>query len=78
VGRCLHAEITSVGTWKPGPHAPAYAPSELLAAVRAFREPAHVVRDPATGRLGVASGGALVDGGGPANGHATLPLGSPT
>ena len=68
----MHAEITPLGTWKPGPYAPAFAPSELVEAARAFRETVHVVRDPATGRLGVARGGDLRPE--PSNGHATYPL----
>lgn len=69
----MRSEIVQVGTWKPGGQPPAFGGADLAAAARAFRETVHVVRDPATGRLGVARGGAALRDEAP-NGHPTFPL----
>lgn len=50
-----------MATWRPhgqGP-APAFSAADLGAAIARFREPTHIVREPA-GRIGVAFGGELV------------------
>ncbi|MCB9688448.1 MAG: PfaD family polyunsaturated fatty acid/polyketide biosynthesis protein [Alphaproteobacteria bacterium] len=64
--------VSTVGQWKVGSSAPAFAPQDLVAAARAFREPVAVVRDPVSGRLGVARGGAF--GAEVANGSGAWPL----
>src|SRR5262249_28101910 len=58
---------------KPGPRPPAFDDADLLAAVRTLREPAHVVAEPTTGRLGVARGGDLLSRD-QANGEPTFEL----
>ncbi|MEQ1505922.1 MAG: PfaD family polyunsaturated fatty acid/polyketide biosynthesis protein [Myxococcota bacterium] len=65
--------LPTAGVWKPGPTAPAFDRDALLAAIRAFREPAHLVTDPVSGRLGVARGGVAAPGEAP-NGKPTFPL----
>ncbi|MCP3959125.1 MAG: PfaD family polyunsaturated fatty acid/polyketide biosynthesis protein [bacterium] len=46
-------ELTPVGAWTPGSVPPAFAPEHLLSAIPRFREPAHVIREAPTGRVGV-------------------------
>lgn len=46
-----------IGTWGPQQQAPAFEAAALLQTVPRFREPAYIVRDPATGRVGVGLGG---------------------
>lgn len=65
--------LPTIGAWKAGPVPAAFAPAEIARAAAAFREAAHVVADPDTGRLGVARGGTIVADG-TANGAATLPV----
>jgi PfaD family protein len=50
-------DLSAIGVWSGGHEAPAFDASALLAAVHEIREPAHVVRDGVTGRIGVARGG---------------------
>jgi PfaD family protein len=49
--------LTAVAAWTAGAEPPAFEPGELVAATHRAREPAWVVRDPATGRVGVGFGG---------------------
>lgn len=70
------ADLRPVGAWRAGESAPAFAASDLVAAVPRVREAAHVVRDGSDGRVGVAYAGEVVPAAS-ANGHhpllATLP-----
>jgi trans-AT polyketide synthase, acyltransferase and oxidoreductase domains len=50
-------ELTPVALWVPGSSAPAFGAAELLPAIAAVRQPAHVVREGASGRVGVGLGG---------------------
>ncbi len=68
--------LTSTGVWAKGPTGPVFDPSALVAATHRVREPAHVVREHAEGRVGVAFGGRLMPAG-YTNGGGTFPhLGS--
>jgi PfaD family protein len=49
-------------SWSPGTQPPAFGAAELLGAVPQFREPMHVVREGARGRVGVALGGEVTRG----------------
>ncbi len=49
--------LSYTGAWNPGAEAPAFDAASLVRAVPRVREPAHVVCDSATGRLGVGFGG---------------------
>jgi trans-AT polyketide synthase, acyltransferase and oxidoreductase domains len=66
--------LQPIGVYKPGPTLPAFDPADLAGAAAAFREVAHVVVDPATGRLGVGRGGAQGLREAPTNGESTVPL----
>jgi trans-AT polyketide synthase/acyltransferase/oxidoreductase domain-containing protein len=55
--------LQALGTWNPGPWRPAFTHAELRSAAAAFRQPVHVVRESATGRVGVARGGDFQPGG---------------
>jgi len=46
-----------IGVWVATTQSPCFSQSELAAIVSTMREPIHVVRNPATGHLGVAVGG---------------------
>jgi hypothetical protein len=48
--------LTPIARFKPTRPA-AFGPTDVAARVAAVREPLHVVRDPGTGALGVASDG---------------------
>ncbi len=50
----MNSAIAVLGMFTPHASAPAFDPESIAAAVHRIREPIHVVRDPATGRLGVA------------------------
>jgi trans-AT polyketide synthase/acyltransferase/oxidoreductase domain-containing protein len=65
--------LSPIGVWKPGSAHPTFTATEVNAAVRAFREPTHVLMDPSTGRLGVGRGGTPQIAAGP-NGTPTFPL----
>lgn len=65
-------DLTPVALWLPGPSAPAFGARELLTAIAAVREPAHVVREGASGRVGVGLGGEMVPSSRPVAG--ALPL----
>ena len=54
-----------IGGWR-GDRDPAFAADDLVARIHAIREQAYVVVDPDSGRLGIASGGSLVDAHSPA------------
>lgn len=59
--------------WTAGPKAPVFDQRSLAAAVEGFRDPVHVLRESAEGRIGVATGGNVV----PErylNGHSAYPL----
>jgi len=51
----MPATLTPIGRWSGS--APAFEPGAIAAAAARFREPAHVVREPGGGRVGVALGG---------------------
>lgn len=51
--------MQTIGTWIGRGGAPALSPSEILAVSQSFREPAHIVVDPSTRRIGVAQGGTI-------------------
>ena len=51
------SELSTIGVWSSGPSKPAFTGTDLLAALPRVREAAHVVRESAQGRIGVAYGG---------------------
>lgn len=53
------SQFSPVGAWSPGTEPVATTPADLPARLERFREPTHVVRQPATGAVGVAHGGAV-------------------
>jgi trans-AT polyketide synthase/acyltransferase/oxidoreductase domain-containing protein len=65
-------DLAPVALWVPGSAAPAFGAADLLPAIAAVREVVHVVRDPASGRVGLALGGEVRPGSAPAPG--VLPL----
>jgi PfaD family protein len=50
--------LPSFGSWSPGPEPPALSAPAIAAAVARFRETTHLVQERASGRVGVAFGGA--------------------
>lgn len=66
------ADLSPVALWVPGADAPAFGARELLTAIAAVRQPVHLVRDEAQGRVGVGLGGEMVPASRPAAG--ALPL----
>ena len=48
---------TAMNVWKPTNAQAAFEGDALVAAIASFREPAHVVRDARTGRIGVGRAG---------------------
>ena len=50
-------ELSPIGHWRPGPLRPVFGPDELAALLVRVREPVHVVRDGAAGRIGLGFGG---------------------
>ncbi|MCB1599528.1 MAG: PfaD family polyunsaturated fatty acid/polyketide biosynthesis protein [Lysobacterales bacterium] len=46
-------------SWVAGPHAPAFAPADMAAALAQPRVTAHVIRDPASGAIGIGLAGTL-------------------
>lgn len=65
------ADLQTFGSWTATTSSPGFDPASLEAAVANFREATHVVRDPQSGRIGVAKDGALGGAGYPLLG--TLP-----
>ncbi len=55
--------LKSIGGWRPGAEPAAFEAGALASAAGRFREPSAVVRDPATGRVGVGFGGQIGEGG---------------
>ncbi len=53
--------LEPIGAWSPGESPAAFSAEDVLRAVSRFREVAHVVREPASGRLGVGVGGSIGD-----------------
>lgn len=53
---------SSLGAWRTTRVPPAFQPAAIVAALQRFREPMAVVRDPSTGRVGVALEGAYAPG----------------
>ncbi|MEM7587868.1 MAG: PfaD family polyunsaturated fatty acid/polyketide biosynthesis protein [Acidobacteriota bacterium] len=53
------AALAANGAWTPGPIPPAFDASDLLTTIPRFREPAHVLRESANGRVGVGLGGQI-------------------
>lgn len=51
------SDLPSVGTWQPGTDSAAFSSQSLIGAVAQVRQPVHVVRESADGRVGVAFGG---------------------
>ena len=51
-----------IGAWQAGTEAPAFGQQELLAAAHRVREPAFIIRDPRSGRMGVGIGGQAAAG----------------
>ena len=63
LGRRVQSSTSSlvpVGAFRAGASAPLFAAADLPAAIARFREPVHVVRDGAAGRLGLCFGGELL------------------
>ncbi len=65
--------LTPVGTWRKGPFVPAFTQADLCNAVPFVREPVHVVRESADGRIGLARGGDVISAA-EINGVPTYPL----
>jgi len=65
--------LTAVGTWRAGPWLPAFTQEELALAVPFVREPVHVVREGAQGRVGLARAGDCIRAD-EVNGVPTFPL----
>jgi PfaD family protein len=65
-------DLTPVALWVPGSAAPAFGAGDLLAAIASVRQPVHIVREGASGRVGVALGGEMVPASRPVAG--ALPL----
>lgn len=53
----MSSELTPIGGWIASAAPPRFDPEGIVSAVRAVRTPIHIVRDRATGRLGVATAG---------------------
>lgn len=51
------ADLVSVGAWTPGHAEPAFSPPDVLQFIERVREPVHIVREPHSGRVGIALGG---------------------
>jgi len=66
-------DVTSIGAWSAGSRLPAFEPGEIQDAITRFREPVHVVREPTTGRIGLAFAGETIPKA-QVNGNPTLPL----
>ena len=64
-------DLESIGRWTPGAEEPAFEGEALLRGLARVREPMHVVRDGASGRVGIAAGGQVSQS---TNGVATHPL----
>ena len=60
----------TVGAWRPGDDPAAFDGDALTGAIADFRATTYVIRDPDTGRLGVARGGSFGDG----DGDGTYPV----
>jgi len=60
----MNHDPSFLGAWLPGVEAPAFGGPAVATAATRFREPAHVVRDGARGRVGVAFGGVVQAGDG--------------
>jgi PfaD family protein len=69
----MATEFPMPDMWFPSQAPPAFDPAGLTAAATRIREPAHVLRDEASGRLGVGFGGELREGTGPFRRIGTLP-----
>ncbi len=54
--------LPTLGAWTPGEHLPAFDGAGLVAAASRVREPAMVVREGSTGRIGIGFGGAAQPG----------------
>ena len=59
----MSTDLTQLGTWSPGAEPACFDSGALAAAVARVREPAHVVREGARGRLGVGFGGQVAPDG---------------
>lgn len=53
------APLIPVGAWLPGHQPPAFSHADLTQSMERFREPVHIIRESAEGRLGLGFGGSL-------------------
>jgi len=61
----MSTDLSHLGTWNPGAEPAGFDGAALAAAATRVREPAHIVREGARGRLGVGFGGQVAfDGAG--------------
>jgi trans-AT polyketide synthase/acyltransferase/oxidoreductase domain-containing protein len=61
----MTSALMTIGRWIPESLPPLFAPDDLALAAHRFREPLHIIADPARPRIGVASGGQIGAGEGP-------------
>ncbi len=54
------SRVVPVGAFRAGGTAPVFGVSDLIAAIARVREPAHVVREGASGRVGIGFGGEVL------------------
>jgi trans-AT polyketide synthase/acyltransferase/oxidoreductase domain-containing protein len=54
------SELTPVGHWRPGSHAPVFEQSALSQQLTQIRQPLHIVRDTGRARIGLATEGSVV------------------
>ena len=59
----MSTDLSHLGTWNPGAEPAGFDAVALAAAATRVREPAHVLREPARGRLGVGFGGQVAPDG---------------
>ncbi len=64
--------FSTIGIWSAGVDRPAFDQRSLMDAVGRFRDPAHILRESAQGRVGVGLGGELLSA--QVNGHAAYPV----
>ena len=52
--------LPPIGIWKPNSKAPAFSPQDLVSIIPQIREPVHIVREGAEGRLGLGQSGQVL------------------
>ena len=52
--------LPPIGIWKPNSKAPAFSPQDLVSIIPQIREPVHIVREGAGGRLGLGQSGQVL------------------